>query len=126
LYFKSKVVIEASRFSQGAIDRIEKLGGIAVSVYHDERGLRQLLRPNSVKIHPSLPRPLLMPPMTFKERLLYSTFDQRGYLNPVVRERLCAVDTTFEARYLMVEPVAPLAKPVLNLRNIPKELRNGI
>ena len=117
------MTIEASRFSHCAIARIEQLGGIAASVYHDARGLRQLIRPESIKIHPSLPRPPLMPPMTFKERLLYSQWEHRGYLNTTVREKLRQADPTLEGRYLMVEPVQPLNKPVIDLRRIPHELR---
>lgn len=99
------------------------LGGTAASVFHDKKGIQQLLRPNSLGIHPSLPLPPLLPPMTFRERLVYSSWERRGYLHPEVRTRLCKVDPTFERRYLMVEPIEPISKPTFNLKNIPAELR---
>lgn len=110
-------------FTQSAIKRIEELGGLAASVFHDRKGLLQVLRPSTSRVHPSLPQPLIMPPMNFKQRLEFSLWERRGYLHPVVREKLRKRDPTFEQRYLMVDPVQPLEKPDVNLRNIPGELR---
>lgn len=122
-YFCSKIVIQATRFSQRAIQRIEELGGTAVAVYHDDRGMLQMLRPTALRIHPSLPLPKYLPPMKYKERLWYSSHEQRGYLNREVRERLRQVDPNFEDRYLMVEPLEKAERPNLSLRAIPATLR---
>lgn len=122
-YFCSKVVIQATRFTQCAIRRIEALGGVAVSVHHDDRGMLQMLRPAALRIHPSLPMPKFMPPMTYKGRLWYSRYDQRGYLNQEVRARLRLVDPGFEDRYLMVDAIDAPDRPNLSLRTIPATLR---
>lgn len=98
---------------------------MAAAVYHSERGMLQLLRPAVLKIHPSLPQPKFLPPMTYKERLWYSGWDNRGYLHPEVRKRLQQADPAFTERYLLVDPVQPIRRAVetFNFGNIPAELR---
>lgn len=113
----------ASCFTLPAIQCIEELGGTAISVFHDRDGIRQLLRPWSVDIHRSLPRPQLLPPMTFTQRLFYSQHENRGYLHHLVRSQLRLIDPTFEKRYLMVKSVKALKTPEFHYRNIPDELR---
>lgn len=66
---------------------------------------------------------LLSPPLTLKARLFYSSWEQRGYLHPEIRERLVQVDPSFPQRYHQVKPMVEQQKPKFNLRNIPAELR---
>lgn len=124
-FYRIAAVVEASAFSADAIARIEALGGTAVSVFHDRRGIQQLTRPHSIGVHASLPRPLLAPPMTFKERLQYSSWESRGYLHPEMRRRVAAADPTFAQRYLMVAPVAPVPKTPFRLAALPAALRSA-
>lgn len=114
----------AAKFTQEAIKRIEELGGHAIAVYHDRNGIRQIKRPKSTGVHPSLPQyqPKLMPPMTYKSRLYYSQWESRGYLHPKIREVIRAIDPSFELHYLMVTPQAAVIKPIFDYRNIPAEV----
>lgn len=113
-----KVTIQATEFTHGAIKRVEDLGGLAVRVYHSPACLRQLLRPEVTKIHPSLPQPQFKPPMTFNERVKHSLLENRGYLHPEIRAKLAIVDPSFEQRYMMVDPLEPLDKPTFDYRSI--------
>lgn len=110
--------MQMTRFDQHAIEQIERCGGLAVSVYHDAKGLQFMRRPGSVSLAGKL-----MPPMNYKERAFYSSWEQRGYLHPDVNAKLCLADPTFKERYLMVKPVRLIEKTVFPMRNIPHELR---
>lgn len=75
-------------------------------------------RPDRVKTYERL-----TPPLTLKARLFYSSWEQRGYLHPAIRERLVQADPSFFKRYHLVKPMVEQQKPKFNLRNIPDELR---
>lgn len=114
----------ATKFTPSAIKAIERRGGHAISVYHTAEGIMHIRRPHTTRVHPSLPQyqPKFMPPMSYKKRLYYSSWENRGYLHPACRAIIQKVDPTFEQRYIMVEPQQPVIKPIFNFRNIPKEV----
>lgn len=106
-----------TEFTPDAIARIEALGGIAASVYHDLKGMVMMQQPR---------RPFwekLMPPMTFRERVFYSQWENRGYLNPDMWERLTLADPNFEKRYWRAPSMEPVDRVEFPLNRIPEELR---
>ncbi len=122
-YLVTPMVIEASAFTPSAIERLEQVGGTPVAVYHDRRGLAQITRPKSSKVHPSLAQPLYAPPMTYKRRLYYSRYENRGYLHEEMQARLRAADPTFAERYVIVKPTDPVARETFPLGQIAANLR---
>lgn len=110
--------LQVTCFEENAIRRIEQLGGLPVSVYHDALGLRWAKRPHAVKLYESLP-----PPATLTARVFYSSWEHRGYLHPNVQQRLLQADPSFAQRYHLARPMAAPEKAVFVLRKIPEELR---
>ncbi len=108
-----------TRFEPKAIERIESLKGLPVAVYHDAVGLRYQRIPRT-KL---LPGQQLQPPSTLKMRAYYSNYENRGYLHPLVRDRLTAADPNFARLYRFARPMDQPSKPVFPLRRIPNELR---
>ncbi len=77
---KSPVKIEVTRASKEAIEKVEKNGGIVVSAYYTELGLRALLKPESfVKKGRLLPKRAKPPPKEAKYYLDW--INNRGYLS---------------------------------------------
>lgn len=78
---KSKVRIDVSRVSKGAIQAVENLGGEVRSVHYNKLALRALLKPEKFEIIPrrARPPPSLMP--------YYTGYENRGYLSPEMQMR---------------------------------------
>ena len=102
------LLILASRFSRAAIERIEEVGGIAVSVYHSAAALRAILRPR-----PSNQGLIGLAPVSLRERLFYESRQARGYLNPEILERLRTLYPTFTQEYQISPPTTiPYRPPI--------------
>jgi large subunit ribosomal protein L15 len=80
---KQPIHIKVSRASEAAIEAVESKGGTVTCVHYNELALRVLLRPQKFegKLIPRQARP---PP---KWQPYYSSWKNRGYLNPAVQMR---------------------------------------
>jgi len=78
---RSKVRIDVSRASKGAIEAVEGLGGEVRTVHYNKLALRALLKPEKFEIIPkrARPPPSLMP--------YYTGYENRGYLSPEMQMR---------------------------------------
>ncbi len=112
--FKSKIFIQATKFSQEAIKKIEELGGTAVSVYHTSLGLRVIKNPNYFIKKSCLSKiPKFAAPVKNTDLLYYSDPKYRGYLLPDLWNKICSVNKDFENHYVKVDPIPIPEKPVL-------------
>lgn len=117
------VHIQATAFSGDAIARIEGLGGSATAVYHNDVGMRQLIRPHLLKLHTNFKPPMFDAPMTLSRRTFYSDWSNRGYLHPDVRTILLRNDPTFDTRYRLAKPYTPPAEFTRRLSEVVDDLR---
>jgi len=80
---QQKLHIVVNRASQSAIAAVEARGGRVVTVHHNRLALRTVLRPQKFldRLVPKHARP---PP---KYQPYYTSWNQRGYLNPAVQMR---------------------------------------
>lgn len=78
---KQPIDIEISRASTEAISAVEQAGGTVTTVHYNKLALRQLLRPQKFDYPIKEARP---PP---KYQPYYTSWDRRGYLNPMVQMR---------------------------------------
>lgn len=83
--------IQVSRASKAAIEAVEGAGGTVTSVHYNKLALRALLRPEKFVVQDEdgqqqlrLPRRARPPP---KFQPYYTSYKNRGYLNPVVQMR---------------------------------------
>jgi large subunit ribosomal protein L15 len=80
---KQPVNIKVSRASSAAIEAVERAGGTIATVHYNRLALQQLLRPRkfeeSGRVRQARPPPKWQP--------YYSSFKNRGYLNPIVQMR---------------------------------------
>lgn len=85
--FKTEnIAIIASLFDDNSIKQIENYGGFPISVYLNINGWRKLTRPQVFK---SIDNSFLQhPPPTWKERVFYSNYQNRAYLNTQYRDSL--------------------------------------
>lgn len=82
-HLRQPIEIHATRFTKGAIQAIEAVGGKVLAVYHSAEGIRQLRNPvRYAKKHPELASLPLEAPNGLRERLFYSSENGRGYLAP--------------------------------------------
>jgi large subunit ribosomal protein L15 len=73
--------LKVSRASKSAIDAVEKAGGTVTTVHYNRLALRAVMRPEKFEQVPRFARP---PP---KYQPYYTSWDNRGYLNPQVQIR---------------------------------------
>jgi len=78
------IVIEVTRASKQAIEKIEAAGGVVICSWYNRLNLKVLLKPH--KFHPKLvPRRARPPP---KEMTYYLEHENRGYLSPEMQFKL--------------------------------------
>jgi large subunit ribosomal protein L15 len=80
---KQPVMIQCSRASQSAIRTVEQAGGFVTTMHYNQLALRALLRPQKF-VRGLVPRQARPPP---KLQPYYTSWKNRGYLNPVVQMR---------------------------------------
>jgi hypothetical protein len=80
-----EIVVFGTKFDTAAINKVESLGGHAVSVYLTENGWNKL--GNQCKFHRSR-NFINVPPDDWRELNFYSDYSARGYLNEEVRANL--------------------------------------
>lgn len=86
-YWREKgLTIMATLFSPKAIETLEKSNCIPVAIWHNFLSLRALYSKNSFSL--GLPIQKHLPPLNYKDRLLYSSWAERGYLNKKVQSLL--------------------------------------
>jgi large subunit ribosomal protein L15 len=82
-HLRQPIELQATRFTKGAIQAIEAVGGRVLAVYHSQEAIRQLRNPaRFAKKHPELALLPFEPPTGLRERLFYASEKARGYLAP--------------------------------------------
>ncbi|RKP39166.1 ribosomal protein L18e/L15P [Dimargaris cristalligena] len=76
-HFDTKVTIEVSKASRGAMASIERAGGKVTNVFHNRLAMRALLLPHKFAVLPKFAKPNHP-----KELAWYSDVENRGYLAP--------------------------------------------
>ena len=92
----------ASFFDKSAVQKIESLGGLSVAVYLDINGWRSLANPSKFgKLAAKYER---LPPRTWKERLFYSSYENRGYLNENLQQLMPEETHDYISRHFSLIP----------------------
>lgn len=108
-WFDHRLIVLAGAFSPEAVERIEQLGGLAVAVYMSHPTFRQHLR------NPTDTTGRFEPPMNYSSRCLYSQYEHRGYLHPVIAERFQQLAPQYYSRFIHVPPQQPIRLPSLEV-----------
>lgn len=113
-YWREKgLIIMATLFSPRAIETLEKANCIPVSVWHNYSSLKYLI---------GSPKKYTMkhlPPLNFNDRLLYSDWSERGYLNTKVQSLL---PSHLLSTYCLVDPISQTKIEVPSLHTIKDRL----
>lgn len=76
----------ASFFDKSAIEQLQRRSGFPLAVYLNENGWRGLSNP--VKFRKLAEQHERLPPPSWKERIFYSSYENRGYLNETIQKRM--------------------------------------
>lgn len=92
----------ASYFDKSSLNIIEKNDGFPVSVYLDENGWRSLTNPSKFRKLAAIYE--RKPPKTWRERVYYSSADNRGYLNEAVQKIMPIEMKQYIDKYFVLIP----------------------
>lgn len=105
-YLKQPIELHATRFTKGAIQAIEAIGGKVLAVFHTQEAVRQLKNPERfARKHPDLAALPFEGPTGLRERLFYSSEKSRGYL-----AKSANLSVEFKTRYQI--EIVPLTESI--------------